>query len=384
MSDTVSFGYEDVTPTEKTARVRGVFSNVAARYEDYGEFGGSTFNPQVRAKLQALPWLAFRGSVGTTFRAPPIQSVANISSLGSVIAFGQIYPSEIRGNPDLGPEKATSYSIGAIVEAGGFRASVDYWNYSLRDVLASEPVASVLAASFPAAGGNCIGDPTFIAEHFTFSSGCNSANITRVITRQINGPQVDTAGFDIIANYTWRDVFDGVHATIGGTATYVDSYSVGPLVVGGVESAGSAFEATGRLNQLTVAFPLPEWKAQGYLEVSTDIHNARLTGYYTDSYIDERAGLFTYSAAQQTAPIAACAGVVSPECGTVTDGQRIGSQLLFDFAYRVRLPWDSALTLAVTNIFDRDPPFARLELNYDPLTGNPIGRTFKIGLETKF
>ena len=33
MSDTVSFGYEDVTPTEKTARVRGVFSNVAARYD---------------------------------------------------------------------------------------------------------------------------------------------------------------------------------------------------------------------------------------------------------------------------------------------------------------------------------------------------------------
>lgn len=359
--------------------------NVAARYEDYGQFGGSTFNPQVRSKLQILPWLAVRGSIGTTFRAPPIQSVANISTLGSVIAFGQIYPSEIGGNPDLGPEKATSYSVGAIVEAGGFRASVDYWNYKLRDVLASEPVASVLAASFPAAGGACIGDPAFIAAHFTFSSGCNSANITRVITRQINGPEINTSGFDIIANYTWQDVFDGVNATIGGTATYVDRYAVGPLIVGGIESPNSAFEATGRLNQLTVAFPLPQWKAQGYLEVSNDVHNARLTGYFIDSYIDERAGLFGYSAAQQTASIAACAGgVVSPECGTVTDGSKIGSQLLFDFAYRVRLPWDSAVTLAVTNIFDRDPPFARLELNYDPLTGNPIGRTFKVGFETKF
>jgi demethylmenaquinone methyltransferase / 2-methoxy-6-polyprenyl-1,4-benzoquinol methylase len=33
MNDTVSFGYEDVTPTEKTARVRGVFSSVASRYD---------------------------------------------------------------------------------------------------------------------------------------------------------------------------------------------------------------------------------------------------------------------------------------------------------------------------------------------------------------
>jgi demethylmenaquinone methyltransferase / 2-methoxy-6-polyprenyl-1,4-benzoquinol methylase len=33
MSKTVSFGYEDVAPGEKTARVRGVFSNVASSYD---------------------------------------------------------------------------------------------------------------------------------------------------------------------------------------------------------------------------------------------------------------------------------------------------------------------------------------------------------------
>jgi demethylmenaquinone methyltransferase/2-methoxy-6-polyprenyl-1,4-benzoquinol methylase len=32
-SDTVSFGYEDVAPEEKTQRVRAVFSNVAAKYD---------------------------------------------------------------------------------------------------------------------------------------------------------------------------------------------------------------------------------------------------------------------------------------------------------------------------------------------------------------
>ncbi|MGB3165448.1 MAG: class I SAM-dependent methyltransferase [Alteraurantiacibacter sp.] len=33
MTDTVSFGYEDVAPGEKTARVGGVFSNVASKYD---------------------------------------------------------------------------------------------------------------------------------------------------------------------------------------------------------------------------------------------------------------------------------------------------------------------------------------------------------------
>ncbi len=33
MTDTVSFGYEEVSPDEKTARVRGVFSSVARKYD---------------------------------------------------------------------------------------------------------------------------------------------------------------------------------------------------------------------------------------------------------------------------------------------------------------------------------------------------------------
>ena len=32
-ADTVSFGYEDIPATEKTARVGGVFSNVASKYD---------------------------------------------------------------------------------------------------------------------------------------------------------------------------------------------------------------------------------------------------------------------------------------------------------------------------------------------------------------
>jgi demethylmenaquinone methyltransferase / 2-methoxy-6-polyprenyl-1,4-benzoquinol methylase len=33
MNDTVSFGYEDISPSEKTSRVGAVFSNVAAKYD---------------------------------------------------------------------------------------------------------------------------------------------------------------------------------------------------------------------------------------------------------------------------------------------------------------------------------------------------------------
>jgi iron complex outermembrane receptor protein len=34
----------------------------------------------------------------------------------------------------------------------------------------------------------------------------------------------------------------------------------------------------------------------------------------------------------------------------------------------------------VQNLFDQEPGGARLELSYDPFIGNPLGRTFKIGI----
>ena len=114
--------------------LRTLTLNLAARYEDYGSKGGSTFNPQARGKWQALPWFALRGSVGTTFRAPPQESIAPITTVTNVVVFNQSIPVETTGNPALTPEKSFSYSVGGIVEAGGFRASVDYWSYSLRDI----------------------------------------------------------------------------------------------------------------------------------------------------------------------------------------------------------------------------------------------------------
>lgn len=62
----------------------------------------------------------------------------------------------------------------------------------------------------------------------------------------------------------------------------------------------------------------------------------------------------------------------------------VGSFLAHDLVYRVTLPSQTTLTAAVINFTDRDPPFARLELNYDPFITNPIGRSFKLALNKRF
>ena len=81
----------------------------ALRYEDYGSDVGSTVDPKIGIRWQALDWLALRGSATTTFRGPP-QSFLS----GQVTALVFITPTSAFkavnniGNPDLSNESATT------------------------------------------------------------------------------------------------------------------------------------------------------------------------------------------------------------------------------------------------------------------------------------
>jgi len=367
----------------------------AARYEDYGGAVGSTFNPQVRAKWQATPWLAFRGSVGSTFRAPPAtqidpQSITTLQSIGGVFRAVRIF-----GNPDLKPEKANTFNVGAIVEAGGFTATVDYWNFDFKNPIVTEPVSGIVATMFPTATGHC-GDPAFAAlqARFTFNGTCLLTNVVRLDTNVINGARVKTDGVDFSADYVFEDVFDG-RLKIGGDATWVHKYTTDALTVEG-QLVQSAFDGVGFLNYQTTAYPLPQWKGSAFVEYTHGPHNFRATVRYVDSYTDQRTAPFAPGAYNNNS----CGGTVpvgTGTCGVIgtlgvnggdfiqnSNGKKIDAFATLDLAYRVFLPWGTTLTAAAINVFDTDPPFARLDLNYDPFTASALGRVLKIGVQKKF
>ena len=41
-------------------------------------------------------------------------------------------------------------------------------------------------------------------------------------------------------------------------------------------------------------------------------------------------------------------------------------------------------SLSIENATDEDPPFIQAQGSYDPWIGNPLGRTFEIGLRKEF
>ena len=50
----------------------------------------------------------------------------------------------------------------------------------------------------------------------------------------------------------------------------------------------------------------------------------------------------------------------------------------------VRAVEDVTFSLAVSNVFDEDPPLARLAEGYDAMTSDPLGRTIRTGLRVTF
>ena len=209
---------------------------------------------------------------------------------------GTFIPVSTIGNPDLDPEKATVYSVGAIVSVGGFRGTIDYWNYNFKKVLTSEPLTPVVNAVFPngASGANNCSNPAlagFIATHFVFSGPCGPG-VVAVLLQAINGPHVKTSGVDVDLTYTWPEVFGGV-LTATALFTYVDKYNVGALQIGTVTIP--SFKAVGKFNSGQIAYPIPQWKGTFALNYEHGPFNVRYQLRYIDSYIDQRTGLFTFN-----------------------------------------------------------------------------------------
>lgn len=342
---------------------------LAARYEDYGGLVGSTFDPQARIRFQIADWLALRAGVGTTFRGPPASTTS-----GSVVALQIIGTSfraiDILGNPGLTPESSTNYSGGVILDAGPFKATVDYWRYDLSGPIEAEPVAGIVAALFDASGA-CRPEAQALQKRFTFTAaGCGIGNVQRLQTGLINSAGVKTSGIDAQAEFNF-DVGGG-ELTLGANGSYVLEYRVEDVIVEGI-TVQPSFDAVGLLNYQTTAYPLPEWKGQVYAAGEFGIHSLRLAYNFMADYTDQRTGIFTG---------AANAGSLAG--AAVTEGKEIDGFNTLDFTYRIALPTGTSVALSALNILDKDPPFARLDQNYDPFTANPLGFTAKVSVTQNF
>lgn len=345
-------------------------AQLSARYEDYGGAVGSTFDPQARIRIELTDWLALRGGVGTTFRGPPPQNLSSDLVILTLIG-GAFRPVDILGRAELEPESATTYNAGVLVDSGGFRASVDYWRYDFSGPIESEPISGMVSAMFGASGTANCGNPDFAAlqARFTFSGGaCSAANVQRLTTYAFNTADVSTSGLDFQASYD--TALGAARLQAGVNGSYVIEYQIDDVIVEGV-LVQPAFDAAGLLNYQTTAYPLPRLKGQAWIQGQWGDHQLRLQLNHVGGYDDQRVAEF----APNTGALAGAA---------VTAGKRIGSFDTVDLTWRWSLPTRTTVSLALYNLFDTDPPLARLDQNFDPFTASPLGFTAKLRVSQAF
>lgn len=335
-------------------------AQVALRYEDYGGKVGSTTNPKISLRWQAFDWLAFRGSAGSTFRGPQQTQLLDgfTTSLQFTSRVSGYKPYDTYGNPNLEPEEADTLNFGAIVSAGGFKGSLDYWQFKFENPILSEPGTDLVATFFGTSNAplNFCGVAGYegLQARFQFDGACAPASLIRTRVQVINGPEENISGLDGSLSYLIEGLLGG-ELLIGTDASYTLEYKRNALVVEGVQIQEKDDYAGTRGGIAT----LPDLRGSIYLDLSTGDHNLRWTTRYIAGVTDVRP--------------------------SVPDGFReVGSFTTHDLVYLWKLPGQTTFSASAINLTDRDPPFVRLDLSYDPFIGNPLGRYFKVAMGKKF
>lgn len=339
-------------------------AQVALRYEDYGGKVGSTTNPKLSLRWQALEWLALRGSAGSTFRGP--QQTQLLDGFSTTLSFtsasGGYKPYDNYGNPDLKPEEADTYNLGAIVAAGGFKGSLDYWSFKFKNPIVSEGGTDLVAAFFGTSNArlNFCNDPAYdgLQARFQFTeAGCGFDSLIRTRVNVVNGPEENISGLDASLSYQFDGLFGG-ELLVGTDASYTLEYEREALFVEGI-LIQEKDDYAGTRGGLGGNTSIPELRGSAYVDFNTGNHSVRWTTRFIDGVTDVRP--------------------------SVPDGFReVGSFTTHDLVYLLKLPGETTVSASVFNLTDRDPPFVRVELSYDPFIGNPLGRYFKMALTKQF
>ncbi|MFQ5534469.1 MAG: TonB-dependent receptor plug domain-containing protein [Sphingomonadales bacterium] len=306
---------------------------VAVRHENYGS-GVSSTDPKVAVLWQPTSMFSFRGSFGTSFRAPSLfqtfgaQTVVeeiNDPVTGTVV----FRPVRTVGSDQLTPESADMFNIGAtVLPLDGLELGVDFWSFDFTDVITQENAQGLVNAD--PLGAQIIRDAT-------------SQQIRRVVVNFINAASVETNGFDFKGAYSF-DTDKAGFIRVGVDATYVNKFSLQQV------PGGPVINGAGRRNFTNFARSTPEWRANAIVAWVLGNHSANAILHHISSYHDDQADA------------------------------RISSHTTVDLQYNFQMPSllgleeGPSLSVGATNVFNNLPPRVATNGGFDSKVHDPRGR----------
>jgi iron complex outermembrane receptor protein len=349
--------------------IRSLRLSGAVRAETYSGFG-DTVNPKFGVDWSPVKGLEFRGSWGTSFKAPTLaqtitsaNTIAGLPIVNAALPGGRVNVIQLNGaSPDLKPQQAETLTLGftyAPERTPGLRFSVDYFDVRYRDrILRATPLEIADALADPSTPSPLIisrspseqevaayyADPTYILS----TPRLPASQIFAVVDfREINIGRVLQSGVDASVSYV-TDTELGTFSVVA-EVTYIDKYKVGRLPgkpsVDLLNTSSNPIDLRGKLRL--------GWRAGNM--------SAAVTAYYTDSYRNT----------------------------TLTPSQRVDSwttldgQLAYEFDDDAPMLQNLRLALDVRNLLDEAPPrVANVAgpFGYDAEFASAIGRVVSVSL----
>ncbi|MEN9683616.1 MAG: hypothetical protein RLZZ427_1367 [Pseudomonadota bacterium] len=371
--------------------VQSLELNVAGRYDEYSDFGHTT-NPKLGIKWAPVPGVVLRGSYGKSFRAPTLSdsdpySTPSLSYSNTIAGSGRNVFTMLGGNADVGPEKATTWSLGLELKpelVSGFNASFNYFHIAYRDVIDtpgnsgavfSDPALAsyLLATNVTAAQYNAIIQPKLdsglfrLPSNFTpvINTAANTTNLYAIVDgRKNNTGVIKMNGLDFQLSYQFPAAnFDWL---VGLSGTRVFNYKV-------AVAPGSA--VVERVNN--VNFPL-KFRARGQVGLRSGGLSLNTFYNYTNSY--RAVGLL----ANNLFSPAIVAPAIQDE--KVSANVTVDATVTYAFAQDNGPLRDLSLSLSAQNLFNRAPPFARVSSSqvFDSANASVLGRMVSLELRKKF
>ncbi len=259
---------------------------LALRWEDYGDPVGSSVDPKVAGRVSPIDGLTFRGSLGTSFQAPTIRQTSEsrtrifvndpTSFVNGVLTCrdtGATTNADVltRGDQSLRPQSSVNYNLGVVLQpVRGASASLDYWRYEYKDLVAAGASAQAILQNDCRDG--VPNDPRIVRSA--------AGGISEIVTSFVNVGRVITDGFDLAASYRFDTRWGAFEAAID--ATYLKKFDV----YGG---EGGAFDGAGSRNFANNFRTMPRWRGSTTLRWERGRVGATISGRYIGGYRNDQS-----------------------------------------------------------------------------------------------
>ncbi|MCD0257772.1 TonB-dependent receptor [Xanthomonas melonis] len=372
------FGELNVPLLKELPGLRLLSLTAAARYDDYSDFG-STLNPKFGLLWQATDGLTLRGTYGRSYRAPVYQDMQPNNTAVVARIPNPNAPSGrtvlmmlANGNPDLGPERARTWTGGiafAPAAVPGLKIDASYYRIRYED-----RIDSGFAGSFPSL---FLGPTAAYADILTFAPTPEQIRSARqigiaglgVFVSRVGpfalAPGTDESSTEVILDNRFRNNAATSQRGVDLDASY--AFDVGQTQFALSLAGQYIIDSTRRISRSA-----PQVDAFNAVYLPIDL---KLRSGLVATRRQLSGGLFVNYADHYRDP----ANRSDPHVASWTT---LDLNIGYRFAHASPSQDGTRLAFNVQNLLDRDPPFVVNGINsgFDPTNATALGRLVSMTL----